>query len=613
MLPELDVFAATAPSAFANRVTSASPTMTYLPLEPLATTKRRSHAFPRDAGVDAGATVRPSTSAGTVERQPPMKSAGSRGAATSWPPPVEEQRNCQTTDIWPEPVVRPTTSSCTSATSVRKQTSGASQWVARSGFESAPTVLEEENRLLKEELARYRKDAMEFISAQRRPMAAIVGGGFRNSQAHKQCMCESLRAKLTKAKIDLRELQRLSAPWRENSAVAASNTTSQSHAEVQACSLYRVQSTQTMETGMASPRCTNVEAPEMCDAAVQALVFPISVSHASTQASMKPDVREVDVQAGCVPLTEASVQTGGIEVSHALVQCEAATTCVAEIGTQVECSAVSWGEAAAQTELCCTEARATQACALTWDCEVQTDALPLLPKPKELVHMSCQASEEPPRAQTSERGMQTLKIACPANPTAAVQTLSVALANKATETVLQPRVDFGCQMEDEVQAARVKAQDAQVIAQTSKLLELEATVKSLAGMKTDLQDVLRLCREDSEAWQQMAQSKAMGHMNITILCPRAECTIGGEKIEMDSWNPSKLKEEFENEVLPRFARVFVSNEEGSQPRPEAVERTMQEFVDAFRSRLSAMLEAPNASAAVMAASRGVSKRTSCSQ
>ena len=42
-------------------------------------------------------------------------------------------------------------------------------------------------------------------------------------------------------------------------------------------------------------------------------------------------------------------------------------------------------------------------------------------------------------------------------------------------------------------------------------------------------------QEASKLLQQMAQTKAFGQLNVTILCPRAECTVSGERIEMDSW------------------------------------------------------------------------------
>merc|ERR1719375_2433683 len=124
-------------------------------------------------------------------------------------------------------------------------------------------------------------------------------------------------------------------------------------------------------------------------------------------------------------------------------------------------------------------------------------------------------------------------------------------------------------------------------------------------------DVLALeatkAQEEAKAFQHMAQSKAFGQMNVTILCPRAECTVSGERVEMDSWNPARLREEFEREVLPRFTKVFVEESAPGAPkgaskaRSEAVDKAMQDFAETFRERLSAMLSAPNAAAAVQAA------------
>jgi len=85
--------------------------------------------------------------------------------------------------------------------------------------------------------------------------------------------------------------------------------------------------------------------------------------------------------------------------------------------------------------------------------------------------------------------------------------------------------------------------------------------------------------------------------------------VNGTRIEVDSWNPAKLRSEFEEQVLPRFTKVFVeeTGENGAQAKPDAVKRTMEEFAITFRERLSAMLSAPNANAAVTAAAARASK------
>merc|ERR1712190_681719 len=141
----------------------------------------------------------------------------------------------------------------------------------------------------------------------------------------------------------------------------------------------------------------------------------------------------------------------------------------------------------------------------------------------------------------------------------------------------------------------------------SRITELDNRVCALTSENSSATTRLKTVQEDAEIWRQASLKNSLGQMNITILCPRAECTVNGERIEMDSWNPLKLQQEFEREVLPRFANVFVedsSSDAASKARgkPSAVERTMQEFAEIFRERLAAMLSAPNAAAAVAAAS-----------
>merc|ERR1712056_42869 len=97
---------------------------------------------------------------------------------------------------------------------------------------------------------------------------------------------------------------------------------------------------------------------------------------------------------------------------------------------------------------------------------------------------------------------------------------------------------------------------------------------------------LKCVQEDAEIWRQASLKNTLGQMNITILCPRAECTVNGERFEMDSWNPTQLQADFERDVLPRFARLFVEDTicDDTRARPsrsEAVERTMKDFVDVF--------------------------------
>jgi len=207
-------------------------------------------------------------------------------------------------------------------------------------------------------------------------------------------------------------------------------------------------------------------------------------------------------------------------------------------------------------------------------------------------------------------------IAVPASTCESSMQASADLTDAGAQTILPTHAHCGTQVERrKVEHRSVQVEDTAARDEKhqceSRIKDLEESlqrteekVKGLGVSKSESFEEIRKCREDSQAWQQMAQSKAMGQMNITILCPRAECTVNGSKVEMDSWNPTKLRRDFETEVLPRFSKLFI--EEGpahaSGARPEAVQRTMEEFANVFRERLSAMLSAPNANAAVTAAS-----------
>jgi len=199
-------------------------------------------------------------------------------------------------------------------------------------------------------------------------------------------------------------------------------------------------------------------------------------------------------------------------------------------------------------------------------------------------------------------------IAVPASTCESSMQTSADLTDAGAQTIRLTHAHCGTQVErckvehQSIQVEDTAARDEKH-QRESRIKDLEERVKDLGVSKSESVEEIRKCREDSQAWQQMAQSKAMGQMNITILCPRAECTVNGSKVEMDSWNPTKLRQDFETEVLPRFSKLFI--EEGpanpSGTRPEAVQRTMEEFANVFRERLSAMLSAPTANAAVTAA------------
>jgi hypothetical protein len=219
------------------------------------------------------------------------------------------------------------------------------------------------------------------------------------------------------------------------------------------------------------------------------------------------------------------------------------------------------------------------------------------------VDMACEANIPPPARQWKSCSAASQTVA-PTRTAAAVQTSKpskqVAVATQAAPAL---GIDCGTQASDDQLEAALK-QNGDL---NRRVEDLEAQLAQLRSENEALAAAKLKAQEEAEAFQHMAQTKAFGQMNVTILCPRAECTVSGERIEMDSWNPARLREEFEREVLPRFTRIFVEEAAAGAPkgsskaRSEAVDRAMQEFAQTFRERLSAMLSAPNAAAAVQAA------------
>jgi hypothetical protein len=226
----------------------------------------------------------------------------------------------------------------------------------------------------------------------------------------------------------------------------------------------------------------------------------------------------------------------------------------------------------------------------------------------DMVDVACEAELkiDPNMAPPKERstcsiGCQALVARCPV----AVQTFRAQRCTVGAQAVPPPGIDCATQAEDTDALQREMEQDA-------RLQELEAQLEKLTKQNEGLVAENKDANEKAKAFQHMAQTKAFGQMNVTILCPRAECTVSGERIEMDSWDPKRLREEFERDVLPRFSRVFVEESEpGSKgaSRSNAVDAAMQDFAETFRERLSAMLSAPSAVAAVQAAAVAKSNRS----
>mmetsp|Transcript_9919 Transcript_9919/g.15895 ORF Transcript_9919/g.15895 Transcript_9919/m.15895 type:complete len:606 (-) Transcript_9919:34-1851(-) len=472
-------------------------------------------------------------------------------------------------------------------------------------------MLEDENRLLREELAQYKSEA---IGLHRRPMAAIAGGGFRGpSGVAKTCMCDSLRTKLAKIRAELREIKEQRQMSRSQELFPM---------ELRENALQPPSTAPASFTTAAHALASVVQSRSFADARTQTERSLPATAEASLQVGTTARPHEIEVQTTLpLPQVDFGVQAGsGVSTSvSSTTQTRPPRTenCATQVSTSMKEVATQFGppaptdqpvETASQTEPL---ERSVIEVEVQVDCprvvavstEVQTECVPR-------VDAACEASIAlpPKEVHTCSVSSQT---SMPARSVAAVQTLKAPVVQKvvaATQVTPAPGIDCSTQAEDTATVQREAEREL-------KLKELEARLRKMESENQRLVAENKDALEKAQAMQQMAQAKAFGQMNVTILCPRAECTVSGERVEMDSWNPSRLREEFEREVLPRFTRVFVEETCGnaqsqSKARTEAVDKAMQDFAETFRERLSAMLSAPNAAAAVQAAAAAKSGRSS---
>lgn len=442
-------------------------------------------------------------------------------------------------------------------------------------------------------------------------MAAIAGGGFRGSTSQQKncCNCDALRQKLSRCRVELRELQRRSSIGSSCDSRPLSGSDLAPtvigfdvfpppplvDAEVQFSPPHTPSRAPSPKL---QPWCVPVSPPARSTSEVEVQTSPVEtpalVSVEVQVDSPAAQMRSAEVQAGTRPpvMGEAAVQATAAQVVlvESSAQAVASSTDSEAQAVSASSDAVAQADFQAEQMVSVVEASAqTNSAPVATVAATQTTAAPCG------IEEGVQADLAVAVATTRELCVQTdgAKVAG-----MAVQTMPPKVSSVATQAAPGKAVHQAVQAHDDSDVKEKALREEQ-------LRTLEARCMDLAKESADSQKT----KEDLQAWQQMAQSKALGQMNITILCPRAECTVNGTRIEVDSWNPAKLRSEFEEQVLPRFTKVFVeeTGENGAQAKPDAVKRTMEEFAITFRERLSAMLSAPNANAAVTAAAARASK------
>jgi len=126
----------------------------------------------------------------------------------------------------------------------------------------------------------------------------------------------------------------------------------------------------------------------------------------------------------------------------------------------------------------------------------------------------------------------------------------------------------------------------------------EQRLAALAAAVRESEACVRMAQEEIDSWRLMVHCQAWKHTNITILRPRAECVVNADRVVMERWDPTRLSEEVEREVIPKFTRVFAEvsvappNKSEPLPRCKPADIAMREFADAFRRKLASMLQ-PN--------------------
>lgn len=468
--------------------------------------------------------------------------------------------------------------------------------------------LEDENQRLREELARAQCGNMERL---RRPMAAIAGGGFRatGSQRAPSCNCEVLRVKLARLQAELREARSLARGSSLFSEGTASETAGGSRPSTSSPSTPVVSEVacrvphflswpvlrldQEVQTSPFSPRgpAAHVHTPEHAQVWASRLVAATIETASQTVDSSSRDVA-VEAQISAV---DAAVQAEAEQLTSSEMGSQTLVRAIADSSTQTVARHKACSSTASQATTVSAEANAqTERCS-TSDCATQAGRSLLLAITCASSQTDLVGSAIAKSPSTNESSAQTT---CASSARSmSVQTVPCSMVSAATQVVSVACMEKGIQVEDTTQAQKVSKLEA----------TLQSSSKEAEKLRTQLLEQttqLQRSQDDCQALKQLTQSNAFGQMNITILCPKAECTVNGLKLEMDSWDVQKLRREFEDEVLPRFMKVFVvesSADSLSDTRPEAIQRTMEEFASTFRERLAVMLTAPNASAAVTAA------------
>jgi len=398
-------------------------------------------------------------------------------------------------------------------------------------------------------------------------MAMVAGGGFRgrSSGTNKSICgdCDQLRERLARCQQALQESRENER--RQTALAEASEQAAMEAREKAQFHAARAEATQAWA----------VSRPQMCNAQSQTEAAPPLMNASSQTIPDEPKcVSEAGVQVEppqCITIA-AGTQTLEIPMADAAVQHEQDQRGVgvqASVDSQTneaqtETFVAEEKEIAVQTEVKNFHTSQTQTDQIKL--EAEPCKAPVMP-PKVVVEVEVQTQplEKPVKA-TTTKGVQAVPPSPPAPVHQALQT--------------EPWEDEGVL---EKLRSKIKSCENIVEAIGFENAELKASQKNL-------QTELRNMQQQVSTWMRAAQSKVFGHLNVLVVSPKAECTIRGENLDMTSWDIHRIQSLIEEEVIPRFTRVFAY--EGEEQPPEvksAIDGAMKEFASTFKRKLSEML------------------------